>query len=80
MRSHHWHIAGAAADTKYDTLRHEIQPVVYLPFTSSYGGYFELRTAADPRALVPIVREVARQVDDKLPLTSMTTQTQDSMN
>ncbi|MGC1655522.1 MAG: ABC transporter permease, partial [Candidatus Acidiferrales bacterium] len=77
MRSHHWQIAGVVADTKYDTLRHEIQPVVYLPFTSSYGGYFELRTAADPRALVPIVREVARKVDDKLPLTSMTTQTQE---
>lgn len=76
-RSPHWQIVGVVENTKYDTLRHEIQPVVYLPFTSAYGGYFELRTAADPRALIPAVREAARKVDDKLPLTSMTTQTEE---
>jgi len=75
-RSNHWQIVGVVADTKYDTLRHEIQPVVYVPFTSGYGGYFELRTAADPRALIPAVRSVAAKIDGNLPLTDVSTQTQ----
>jgi predicted permease len=73
-KSPHWQIVGVVADTKYDTLRHKIRPVVYLPFTSGYGGYFELRTAADPRSLIPAVRDVAAKLASDLPLSEISTQ------
>ncbi|HEV2490656.1 MAG TPA: ABC transporter permease [Candidatus Acidoferrales bacterium] len=73
----YWQIVGVVADTKYDTLRRKIQPVVYLPFTGGYGGYFELRTAADPRALIPTVRSIASKIDSNLPLSNVSTQTQE---
>ncbi len=71
-----WQIVGVVADTKYDNLRHEAPALVYLPFTSSYGGYFELRIASDPHALVPTVRAVATKIDPQLPLSRVTTQTE----
>ena len=76
-KSPHWQIVGVVADTKYDSLRHEIRPLVFLPFTSGYGGYFELRTAGDPRALIPAVREVAAKLASDLPLTEVSTQTEE---
>lgn len=75
-----WQIVGVIADTRYDTLRHTIRPVVVLPFTSSYGGYFELRTAGDPHALIPAVRSVAKAIDPNLPVSRITTQTQQIEN
>jgi predicted permease len=70
-----WQIVGVIADTKYDTLRHKISPLVCLPFTSSYGGYFELRTAGDPHALVPAVRAAVEKIDANLPISRLKTQT-----
>ncbi len=75
-QSNHWQIIGVVKDTKYDTLRNEIRPVVYLPFTTSYGGYFELRTAGDPHTLISAVRDAATKIDDRLPLQNVTTQTE----
>jgi predicted permease len=71
-----WQIIGVVADTKYDTLRHKIDPLVYLALTSSYGGYFELRTAGDPHALIPAVRSVASKIAPAMPLSRVTTQTE----
>ena len=71
-----WQIVGVLANTKYDTLRHKTKPGVYLPFTSAYGGFFELRTAGDPHMLIPTVRSVANKVDSNLPLSRVSTQTQ----
>jgi len=74
-RARDWQIVGVVGNTKYKNLRREILPIVYLPFTSSYGGYFELRTAGDPHALIPAVRAVANEIDSNLPLSGMRTQT-----
>jgi predicted permease len=74
--SRDWQIVGVVGDTKYDTLRHEMGPVVYLPFTNGYGGYLELRTALDPHTLIPAVRHVVSGIDSGLPLSKMTTQTE----
>ena len=70
-----WQIAGIVGDTKYDTLRRNIEPIIYVPLTSG-GVYFELRSSADPRALIPAVRSVANKLDGNLPLTALRTQTQ----
>ncbi|HXW54598.1 MAG TPA: ABC transporter permease [Candidatus Cybelea sp.] len=75
-RSRDWQIIGVVADTKYDTLRRNVEPIVYLPLTNSYGGYFELRTAVDPHALIPAVRSVVNKINSDLPLSKITTQTQ----
>src|SRR2546429_5854975 len=43
---------------------------------SAGGASFELRTAADPQALLPAVREVVAQVNTNLPLFNVTTESQ----
>ena len=70
-----WEIVGVVADTKYDSLRRMIVPIVYVPLTSG-GCYFELRTATDPRTLASAVRSAASEVDSSLPLSHVSTQTQ----
>ncbi|MDE3135311.1 MAG: ABC transporter permease [Acidobacteriota bacterium] len=76
LSSRNWLIVGVVADTKYDTLRRGIEPVIYLPFAGGYGGYFELRTAADPRTLIPTVRDVVNKINKDLPLSDVSTQTE----
>ncbi len=73
--SHSWVIVGVAGNTRYDTLRHRVEPIVFLPLVSS-GAFFEVRTAMDPHALIGPVRHAAHQVDSNLPLTEMETQTE----
>jgi predicted permease len=70
-----WQIVGIVADAKYSALRAPIAPTVYLPLTASLGGpAFELRTEADPRALITLVRNAAEKVNKNLLLTDVTTQ------
>jgi ABC-type antimicrobial peptide transport system permease subunit len=73
--SRSWVIVGVVSNTKYDTLRHGMGPIIFLPLIS-HGAFFELRTAMDPHALIGAVRHAARQVDSNLPLTEMETQTE----
>ena len=73
-------IVGLARDAKYTSQRDEIEPTVYQswrqapPRTNSM--VFEVRTAGDPAALVPPIREAMRQVDSNLPLSDIRTQVQ----
>jgi predicted lysophospholipase L1 biosynthesis ABC-type transport system permease subunit len=66
-KSSGWIIAGVVGDAKYENLRREIHPTVYLPLTGG-GAHFELRTAADPAPLIPAVRDVVNRVASNLPL------------
>jgi hypothetical protein len=68
-------IVGIAGDAKYNSLRSEIQPTMYMPLVRN-GAHFELRTAADPLALVKVVHEIVSGVDDNLPLFDVRTQTE----
>jgi len=68
-------IVGVLADSKYDSLRREIQPTMFMPLTNN-GAVFELRTAGDPNALVKVVRQIVSQADTNLPLFDVRTQTQ----
>jgi predicted permease len=70
-------IVGIARDTKYNSPREEIEPLVYMPWlqqTDRIGGMSFAVRAADPTALAPAVREVVRQVEPALPVTGMMTQ------
>ena len=69
-----WQIVGVVRDTKYDDLRRAIEPTTYVPGAS--GGSFELRTARDPLAAVPEVREIVRQEGKDIPVVNVKTQAQ----
>jgi predicted permease len=70
-----YEIVGVVRDAKYNDLRREIHPMMYAP-QSVGGATFELRTAADPQALLPAIREVVGQVNADLPLFNVTTQSE----
>jgi len=74
-RSKSWEIIGVAGDTKYNDLRREIHPTVYVPVTGG-GAYFELRTASNPTALIPAVRKVVNDTDNNLPIFEVRTQSE----
>jgi predicted permease len=67
-------IVGVVRDAKYNDLRREIHPTMYVP--SGDAGTFELRTAGDPELLVQAVRNVVRQAGPDLPIVGIETQTQ----
>ncbi|MGC1107771.1 MAG: ABC transporter permease [Candidatus Acidiferrales bacterium] len=68
-------IVGIVGDTKYAYLNRETVPILFRPLVGS-SAYFELRTAANPAALVKTVREIVSQAGDNLPLTNVRTQTE----
>jgi predicted permease len=68
-------IIGVVRDAKYNDLRREIHAMMYTP--QHFGGAsFELRTAADPQAILPAIREVVAQVNTNLPLFDVKTESE----
>jgi macrolide transport system ATP-binding/permease protein len=67
-----WRIIGVAGDTKYDGLRADVRPVMYAPLSS--GGFFTIRTAGDPRQLVPAIRDLVTRRDSNLAIYRVSTQ------
>ncbi|MGH9432373.1 MAG: ADOP family duplicated permease [Terriglobia bacterium] len=74
-RSPGFEIVGVVGDTKYNNLRRDIHPTVYVPLTGG-GAYFELRTAQNPTALIPVVRSAVNQLENHIPLFDVHTQSQ----
>jgi predicted permease len=72
-------IVGVVADTKYETQRQEIQPLIYTPWRQEGAVigemHFALRTTGEPTALAATVRQIVRELDGNLPVTEVTTQT-----
>jgi hypothetical protein len=66
---------GLAPDAKYDEVSKEVMPTFYIPLREG-GGYFELRTAVHPKALIRTVRRAVREIDPKLAILSIQTQTE----
>jgi predicted permease len=66
-------IVGVAGDTKYRDLRRAILPTLYRPLIGNIA-HFELRTAAEPTALVETVRDIVSRTGDDLPLFGVRTQ------
>ena len=71
-------IVGVIGDTKYDSQRKEIEPLLFTPWRQqgdSIGEMrFALRTASDPAALSETVRRAVRELDLNLPVTEVGTQ------
>jgi predicted permease len=70
-----WEIAGVVGDVKLTNLRYHIHPTVYVPLTGGSAD-FVLRSADDPASLIPTVRKLARQIASGLPISNVSTQTQ----
>jgi hypothetical protein len=66
-RSAGYEIIGVVGDAKYNELREEIKATMYAP-QSGMGASFEVRTAADPQAMLPAIRKVVAQLNANLPL------------
>ena len=68
-----YEIVGVVGDAKYDDLRKKMRPTTYFPMGLEPGS-FEVRTAMDPKALIPNVREILSGLDSNLVLLSAKTQ------
>ena len=68
-------IIGVVQDTKYYSLREDVEPTIYFPMLPG-GATFEVRTASDPKALLPSIRRAVQSVDSNLPIYHLMTQTE----
>jgi predicted permease len=71
-------IVGIARDARYNSLRDLAPPTAYFLFPQRPvpAVTFEVRTLDDPSNLMPSIREAVREIDPKLPLLNISTQTQ----
>ena len=74
-RSPGYQIVGVVGNTKYENLRREIRPAMYVPLTGG-GAHFELRMAIEPTAVVPVIRNIVNAVDSNLPIFDVRTQSE----
>ena len=72
-----FYVVGVVRDTRYDDLRGAAPPTVFRSAIQSplRSATFAVRTAGPPNALTPAVRESIRQIDPRLPIMNVTTQT-----
>ncbi|HEY6252757.1 MAG TPA: ABC transporter permease [Candidatus Angelobacter sp.] len=68
-------VVGIVQDAKYNNLRREIDPTMYVPLTGE-NATFEVRTAGDPKAMIPTLRNLVNQHNANLPMTNVLTQTE----
>ena len=77
-KEHEVEIVGVVADTKYQSQRKEIEPLLYTPWRQEIAEigamHFALRSVNDPAALTAQVREVVRDLDNNLPVSEIGTQ------
>ena len=71
-------IVGVVADTKYNSQRNDIEPLLYTPWrqeSDPFGGmYFALRATGEPTALTASARQAVRELDSNLPVTEVGSQ------
>ena len=70
-----WVILGLVSDAKYESLRSEIAPTMYVP-SSGGNTSFEVRTRTNPTAMTALIRTVVSQMDSNLPVFAVHTQTE----
>jgi predicted permease len=71
-------IVGMVADTRYENLRQDIQPLIYTPWRQEVAKigdmHFALRAPGEPTALAASARQAVRELDPNLPVTLVSTQ------
>lgn len=75
-------IVGVAADTKYESQREDIKPLLYTPWQQESAEvgemYFAMRTVGEPTTLAATVRQVVHELDSNLPVREIGTQSERS--
>ena len=74
-KSSGYEIVGVVRDAKYSALRQEITATMYVP-QSGMPASFEVRTAADPQALLPAIRRVVADLNANIPIFHITTESE----
>jgi predicted permease len=69
-------IVGVVADAKYNSLRSDFAPTVYVPLTGNGTATFELRTASPMSSVIPALRHVISGIDDNIPVDNIGTQSE----
>jgi predicted permease len=77
-RSADLEIVGVIGDVKYDSAREDPLPAFYRPIlqvqdSEAYSSTLQIRSLGDAGVLAPAVRQVIAEVDDKLPISEVTT-------
>ena len=69
-------VVGIVRDVKYNSVRDEVPPTMYVPYAQTRGGgvMLEVRTAGDPVSAMGGIREAVRRIDPNLPIMDMWTQ------
>jgi predicted permease len=69
-------IVGVLRDVKYNSIRDSASPITYVPYLQELprSMSFEVRTMANPTAVMGSIRDAVRQVDPNVPLYDLTTQ------
>lgn len=71
-------IVGVVADSKYQSQRDQIEPLLYTPWQQDLSDIgvmnFALRTTNDPTTVIGQLREVVHSLDSNLPITDLATQ------
>jgi predicted permease len=70
-----WEIVGVAGDARYEDLRGEIEPTIYVPL-SGRSAAFTLRIAVNRASVLPQIRSVVEQMDKDLPIFEVRTETE----
>jgi predicted permease len=76
--SQDFEIVGILRDAAYDNVRDAVPPTMYVPYTQGRvaGAIFEVRTAGDPLNAVGTVRQAVKEIDPNIPVTDISTQTE----
>jgi predicted permease len=69
-----WTVVGVAGDAKYESLRRDIQPTMYMPWVGTAA--FSIRSLSDPRQLVAPIREIINRRDSNLAMFHIATESE----
>jgi predicted permease len=69
-------IVGVVADAKYNGLRPDYAPTVYLPLTGNGDATFALRITSTTRSMSRALRRVVGGIDDNIPIDDIRTQSE----
>jgi predicted permease len=69
-------IVGLVQDAKYSDVKREIPPLYFLPYQQDAGVgslSFYVKTAGNPGAMLPVMSQVVKQLDENLPVEDLRT-------
>jgi macrolide transport system ATP-binding/permease protein len=71
-------IVGVLRDTKYNSVRDAVPPTMYVPYMQGRlsSAVVQVRTAGEPMSAVGAIREALRQLDPALPMSNLSTQSE----